>query len=285
MPRFCFCLLLVFTTHYFIFSQGIQPSDKFPQYWSYQGKETLLLGGSIEDNLFQIDSLDEHLDLLLACGGNYVRNTMSSRDTGNVWPFYLDEDGKYDLNRFNDEYWDRFSHFLEATKARNIIVQIEVWATFDFYREPWQSNPFNPKNNKNYNEARTKLAVDIPTHPVFTGNNFFRSVPSQMHLTPVLWYQKLFVDKLLSYSLNYDHVLYCMDNETSVTSDWAKFWAQYIKKQAFLQDKKVETTEMWDPHNLDHPAHFETFDHPEFSPLSIYRRIITWVEMNTGTMD
>ena len=264
MPRFCFCLLLVFTTHYFIFSQGIQPSDKFPQYWSYQGKETLLLGGSIEDNLFQIDSLDEHLDLLLACGGNYVRNTMSSRDTGNVWPFYLDEDGKYDLNRFNDEYWDRFSHFLEATKARNIIVQIEVWATFDFYREPWQSNPFNPKNNKNYNEARTKLAVDIPTHPVFTGNNFFRSVPSQMHLTPVLWYQKLFVDKLLSYSLNYDHVLYCMDNETSVTSDWAKFWAQYIKKQAFLQDKKVETTEMWDPHNLDHPAHFETFDHPEF---------------------
>jgi len=247
----------------FIYGQGISRSNRYKQYWSYQGKDILLLGGSVEDNLFQIDSLEAQLDLLVASGGNYVRNTMSARDTGNVWPFYRQEDGKYDLGKFNAEYWNRFDHFLQETKARDIIVQIEIWATFDFYREPWSRNPYNPKNNINYNEDRTKLATDIPTHPVFTENNFFRSVPSQLHITPVLWFQKLFVDKLISYSLKYDHVLYCMDNETSVSSDWAKFWANYIRKKATLENKKVETTEMWDPHNLDHPAHYETFDHPD----------------------
>jgi hypothetical protein len=63
---------------------GIQPSAIHPQYWSYNGKEILLLGGSVEDNLFQIPNLTEQLDLLVKVGGNYVRNTMSSRDKGNV---------------------------------------------------------------------------------------------------------------------------------------------------------------------------------------------------------
>jgi hypothetical protein len=241
----------------------IQPSPEYPQYWKYQGKEILLLGGSVEDNLFQIDNLEEHLDLLVSVGGNYVRNTMSSRDEGNEWPFFRQEDGRYDLNKFNEGYWDKFEAFLRETARRGIIVQIEIWATFDFYREPWDRNPFNPKNNINYNEARSKLPVTVETHPIYTDNNFFRSVPSQMNITPVLWYQKLFVDRLLSHSLAYGHVLYCMDNETSVTSDWGKFWAIYIRKAALLAGKKVETTEMWDPHNLNHPMHYETFDNPD----------------------
>ncbi len=53
-----------------------------------------------------------------------------------------------------------------------------------------------------------------------------------------------------------------MDNETSVSSDWPIFWARYIQKEAKLAGKKVHTTEMWDPWNLNHPFHAETFDNP-----------------------
>jgi hypothetical protein len=50
-----------------------------PFYWEYKGEPVLLIGGSREDNLFNHpEGLREHLDLLKACGGNYVRNTMSS---------------------------------------------------------------------------------------------------------------------------------------------------------------------------------------------------------------
>jgi hypothetical protein len=79
--------------------QPIRISQQYPRYWEYRGKPTLLLGGSVEDNLFQIRDLKAHLDLLQSVGGNYVRCTMSSRDPGDVWPFHQREDGKYDASR------------------------------------------------------------------------------------------------------------------------------------------------------------------------------------------
>lgn len=257
-------LSLLLLTYQKSFSQGIAISQEHPQFWEYNGKTLLLLGGSVEDNLFQIEDLEEHLDLLKMAGGNYVRCTMSSRDKGNVWPFEKQEDGLYDLEQWNKEYWNRFESFLAQTSARDIIVQIEVWATFDFYRDHWNVNPFNPKNNKNYDTQRSKLPTEVPTHPVYAENNFFRSVPSQMSLFKVLEYQQKYVDKLLEHTLKYDHVLYCMDNETSVTSEWGKFWSEYIKQVAQeTAAKTVHTTEMWDPWDLSHVAHRETFDHPE----------------------
>jgi hypothetical protein len=244
-------------------SSGISINREHPYYWEYKGQPILLLGGSVEDNLFQIDSLGDHLDLLQSVGGNYVRNTMSSRDSANVWPFALSENGLYDLGIWNEEYWTRFEHFLQETSRRDIVVQIELWATFDFYREFWEINPFNPKNNLNYDSRRSKLSESVDSHPTYTENNFFRSVPSQMALAQVLWFQQQFVDKMLSYSLPYDHIIYCMDNETSVSSEWGKYWARYIQKEAKLAGKEVYTTEMWDPHDLSHPFHSETFDNPD----------------------
>ena len=40
----------------------IQPWSENPRYWQYKGKPVLLLGGSKDDNLFQIPDLQEHLD-------------------------------------------------------------------------------------------------------------------------------------------------------------------------------------------------------------------------------
>ena len=244
-------------------SDPIDISRSHPSYWSHKGEDILLLGGSVQDNLFQIPNLEEQLDMLASAGGNYVRNTMSSRDSGNVWAFHQLENGQYDLDRWNDEYWRRFETFLEETAKRDIIVQIEIWATFDYYRDNWDINPFNPKNNINYEPRRSKLPEVVDTHPIFTENNFFRSVPGQMALAQVLWYQQQFVDRILSYSLRHGHVLYCMDNETSVAADWGRFWAVYIQKQAGLAGRKVHTTQMWDPWELSHPFHAETFDNPD----------------------
>jgi hypothetical protein len=233
-----------------------------PWYWEYGGKPVLLLGGSVEDNLFQIPDLDAQLDLLQSVGGNYVRCSMSSRDEGNVWPFYPDDE-KYDLDRWNEEYWRRFEHFLEATVARDIIVQIEVWETFDFYMQYWQRNPFNPRNNRTYTAEESGLPEVVDSHPTQTENNFFWSVPAERNLEVVLKYQTRFVNKLLSHSLRYRHILYCMDNETSVTPEWGKYWASHIRQRAREAGVEVATTEMWDPHDLQHPMHRGTFDHPE----------------------
>jgi hypothetical protein len=245
-------------------TSSIEVSDAHPRYWSLGGETVLLLGGSKEDNLFQIEDLEEHLDLLAAAGGNYVRCTMSSRDEGNVWAFHFDEnEDAYDLERWNEEYWARFERLLEEAERRGIVVQVEIWATFDFYRDHWDVNPFNPKNNVNYTTERTKLPLEVPTHPVYCDNRFFWSVPDHDNNMPVLEFQQRFVDRLLSHTLPRGNVLYCMDNETSVTAAWGRFWSTYIKKKAAEAGRTVQTTEMWDPWDLAHGSHRESFDHPE----------------------
>jgi len=244
----------------------IQPCPQHPTYFQYKSKPVLLLGGSDEDNLFQ--TVDPHLrvqlDRLVAAGGNYVRCTMSSRDARDVWPFAHESDtGLYDLTRFNEEYWRRFENFLHETHRRQIIVQVELWATFDFYGRHWLANPFNPKNNVNYDAGETKLPIVQDTHPCKVQSAFFRTTPQQDNDAKVLVYQQGFVDKLLSYSLRYGHVLYCMDNETAVDPAWGRYWSAYVKKAASEAGLSVETTEMWDPWDLSDPMHAQTAEHPQ----------------------
>src|SRR6056297_954748 len=143
----------------------IYPYNKNPGYWSYKGKPVLLLGASDNDNLFQMDTLIRHLDSIHSCGANYVRNTMSSRDPGNIWPFGRTGNGKYDLDIWNNRYWNKFHLLLKEAYKRDIIIQIEIWDRFDYSRDPWQKNPFNPKNNVNYSVERCGMETEYPEHP------------------------------------------------------------------------------------------------------------------------
>ena len=76
------------------FRNDIQPYAGNLKYWQHKEQPVLLLGGSNNDNLFQSPDVEEQLDLLQQVGGNFVRNTMSSRDSGDVMPFFRMEDGK-----------------------------------------------------------------------------------------------------------------------------------------------------------------------------------------------
>ncbi len=243
----------------------VRPWERNPRYWQYKGQPVLLLGGSKDDNLFQIPDLKDHLDKLARAGGNYIRNTMSDRhDKGfEVYPFKRRSDGKYDLAEWNDEYWTRFENLLRWTAERDIVVQIEVWDRFDYSRTNWTAHPYNPRNNINYTEAESGLGPDYPDHPGQNRQPFFFTTPDQRNNTAVLKYQQRFVDKMLSLSLCRDHVLYCMDNETSGEEAWGAYWAGYIRGKAREAGKKVCVTEMWDAWDLKSAEHRRTLDHPE----------------------
>ncbi|HOD84414.1 MAG TPA: hypothetical protein PKG77_23580, partial [Phycisphaerae bacterium] len=230
----------------------IQPWKDNPRYWQYKGKPVLLIGGTKDDNLFQLPDLKQHLDELRAAGGNYIRNTMSDRpDKGfELYPFARRQDGKYDLEKWNDEYWQRFENMLKWTAERETIVQIEVWDRFDYSTKNWPPHPYNPKNNVNYTPAQSGLALDYPDHPGRNKQPFFFATPAQKNNAVVFRYQQRFVDKMLSYTLRHGHVLYCMDNETSGEEAWGAFWAAHIRKRAAEAGVQVCLTEMWDAWDL-----------------------------------
>jgi len=243
----------------------IRPCPENARYWQYRGQPVLLLGGSKDDNLFQIPDLKEHLDEMARVGANYIRNTMSDRhDKGfELYPFRQLADGKYDLDQWNDEYWKRFENMLRWTGERGIIVQIEVWDRFDYARDNWEPHPYNPKNNVNYTYEQSGFVEHYPDHPGRNKQPFFFTTPKQRNNTVVLPYQQRFVDKMLSYSLPYDHVLYCMDNETSGEEAWGAYWAGHIRQRATEAGKQVCVTEMWDAWDLKSDEHRRTLDHPE----------------------
>lgn len=243
----------------------IQPWKENPSYWQYVGQPVLLLGGSDDDNLFQHPGLKQHLDEIANAGGNYIRNTMSDRpDKGfEVYPFRRLPGGRYDLNQWNEEYWQRFENLLRWTRERDIVVQIEIWDRFDYSRDNWPPHPYNPKNNVNYTYEESGFAKRYPQHPGRNQQPFFFTTPEQRNNAVVLKYQQRFVDKLLEHSLPHGHVLYCLDNETSAEEAWAVYWAGYIRRKAREADRKVCITEMWDDWNLRGEHHRRTLDHPE----------------------
>jgi hypothetical protein len=248
--------------------EAIQPYLENQRYWQFRNEPVLLLGGSDQDNLYnhpdiKPEGLEYHLDLLVESGGNYVRNTMSSRDEENIKPYVLTNDGKYDLNEWNEKYWDRFKEFLTLTNDRNIIVQIEIWDRWDFAQKPWENNVFNPKNNVNYNSIDSRLPENINTHPNQRENPFFRTPPDLEDNSLVLSYQKAYVNKLISIALEFPNILYCISNETNESPLWSHFWAKYLHDLASEKGITINITEMWDSWELSDKEHDATFDRPD----------------------
>ncbi len=257
----------------------IRPWLEDTRYWQYRSEPVLLLGGSREDNLFQIPDLEQHLDLLASVGGNYIRNTMSDRDEGDVYPYLQVEGGRYDLDQWNEEYWRRFQELLRLTHERDIIVQIEVWDRFDLSdvrgMGNWHRHPYRPANNVNYTGEETGLADAYPDHPSADRHPFYHTVPGmaeyRAEYDTIRSYQERFVARMLSHSLPYGNVLYCMNNETSTDPRWGQYWMSFITQQARAAGVDVFVTDMfddgWMPERsekvrlaLDHPELYDFID-------------------------
>jgi len=243
----------------------VQPCDENGWYWSYDDEPILLLGGTDKDNLFQWtgEQLRDHLDRLVDAGGNFVRNTMSDRKGEDVSPFERTGDGTYDLQRWNEEYWDRLSAFLDETAERDVVVELTLWDQHDFTHSRWEEHVWNPVNNE------TLPADSLPE----TGGDhwqdriaFFRTVEEDNE--PVLTHQERFVDRVLDHTLEYGNVIYNVTNEGWAGIDWELHWAERILDRARERDVHVEVANMnLEPEDsvrkaIEHP---ETFSYVEVS--------------------
>jgi hypothetical protein len=156
---------------------------------------------------------------------------------------------------------------IRETARRGIVVQIEIWDRFDYAdsggSKRWQIHPYNPANNINYSYQQSGFAERYPDHPGLNRQPFFFTTPAQQNNQVVLPYQQRFVNRLLDSTLPMDHVLYCIDNETSGETEWSRYWATFIKDRAAREHRRVYVTEMWDDWDLAADRHKRTFDHPE----------------------
>ncbi|MDP8246385.1 MAG: hypothetical protein P9L94_20040 [Candidatus Hinthialibacter antarcticus] len=260
--------------------EAIKPWSENAWYWSYKGEPALLLGGSDEDNLFNnLDMMKDNFEKMKACGANYIRSTLSVRDEGNVYPFEK-TNGLFDLDKFNPEYWRRLEASIDQAYQQDAFVQIELWATFDHYREYWLKHPFNPANNKNISADATAMKPEWDFHPAQKRNPFFFSFPEMNNETLLLKYQKAFVKKALDVALPYPNVLYCMDNETRAPAGWSLFWGRFVREYAKQKGVTVQVTEMYDNWDIRADEHKPTYMNPDvFSFMEVSQN--NWQEGQT----
>ncbi len=249
-------------------SSRIQPNVEHPRFWHYKNEPVFLLGSTTDDNLFQHEDVEQKLDALVAAGGNYIRCTLSSRDSGNVKPFLQTADGRDDLDQWNPVFWERLQRCLQACYERDIIVQIELWAFHDFNQKPgepaWNDNPWNAFNNINYDTMQTHLRGNVG-HIGKTPHAFFLSAPKINNDVVLLEYQKQFVDKVLEIALPHPNVLFCMTNEIHpiYPPEWGWFWSDHVRARAAEQSLTVHCTEMYWQVDFTHPQHDDSYLHPE----------------------
>jgi hypothetical protein len=245
------------------------------RYWKYGGRRVLLLGGwnhghnpfidhdtdNDRDNqgVSTVAQIKGAMDELAAAGGNCLRCVLDPGMAAAIQGFdFCDKTGdKYDLDRMVGPFWDRIEMFISEASKRDIIVQIELWDRFDLIDGSWGSwpkSPWNPKNNVNYTKASSGLATSyrsfgrhpflqgVPGHPVYENAPQARKNKYDV----VRRYQDKFVDKLLSITLRYDNVLYCMNNETHEDPAWGRYWIDFIERKAKQRGKDALTTDMFD---------------------------------------
>ncbi len=215
-----------------------QPYHKNPWYWQYKGEPIMLIGASDRDNLWQWtgEVLTEHLDSMKTAGGNYVRNTMSDRNEGDTFAAKQLENGLYDLEQWNDEYWDKLRFFLDETHKRDIIVQLTLWDWFDLSGDDeygrFKVHPLNPANNINWEPGTITNAWDYYGGSLLDNNE------------KALDYQHRYIDKLISITAQYGHVLYNIGNESGLSAEWDNHWGRYIKEAAKKHGRDIYVTTM-----------------------------------------
>ncbi len=118
----------------------------------------------------------------------------------------LAQDGKpkFDLSKWNDEYFERLRERLQQAGERGIYTSVmlfEGWCLRSAYpaSDPWPSHPYNLANNIN--------GVDGDPDKDGKGNVYSLEVPR------VLEFQKNYIRKVIDTVNDFDHVLYEIINE------------------------------------------------------------------------
>ncbi len=160
-----------------------------PHDFLFRGKPTVLItstehyGAVLNGNFDAIPYLDElrarELNLTRTFSGTYrevpgsfriEKNTLAPTADAYIapWPRIkapgaADGGNRFDLDRWNDAYFDRLKAFVSAASERGIVVEYVLFCPF--YEEAlWNVNPMNARNNVNG-------VGNIPRNEAYTGKH------------------------------------------------------------------------------------------------------------------
>lgn len=211
-----FILMLTFPAY----SQVVSLDPQNPHYLNYGNKPILLItSGEHYGSVINLDfDYKKYLQTLKANGLNYTRifsgtyvgvtdcfeikSSPLSPEAGRFlapWKRTNDKglykgEKKFDLDQWNDEYFDRLKDFLNEAKKQDVIVEFSFFCS-TYTDSIWKRNPLNYGNNINIRKAvdRTKIHTLIDKQ--------------------ITEYQVKFVEKVVTELNDFDNLFYEIQNE------------------------------------------------------------------------
>ena len=161
---------------------------------------------------------------------------------GYLRPWHYDgQTGRFDLDTWNDAYWDRLQAFAAAAWARDIIIEASIFDAYPRDADPdgwWLSPRFRQAWNKAFN-SNGAFSTNLAGHfyPDFYSLDGSERSSSGKTLYE---YQQALVDKVIGTFAQFPNVYYEIDNEfpgndTLRHADvysWQLYWAWYVRQRS-----------------------------------------------------
>jgi len=233
-------------------SEGVvKVSGKNPHYFEYKGKEILLITSAEHYGAVVCGNFDyvKYFDKLAAYGLNYTRiypgahiedqgswlpedNLAPGVHTIVPWarsdtPGYIGGGNKFDLGRWDSEYFARLKDFLEQADKRGIIVEICFFnCQYEIY---WQYSPLN--KNCNIQGVGDCSHVDFQT----------------LDNEALVREQLRFVEKIIIETNGFDNIIYEFVDEPTLAltpSRKAYLWIEKLIDHAIYVESKLPKKHM-----------------------------------------
>jgi hypothetical protein len=202
-------------------AQPIRLHPKNPHYFLFRGKAIALvtsgehygavLNADVDYKKYLATIDSDGLNYTRIFGGSYVevpaksfgilRNDLAPQPNRYIAPWvrsetpgYAGGGNKFDLTKWNPEYFQRYHDFLADASKRGIVVEISLFSSH-YDEMMWKISPFNPSNNvNNTTEIEWKKLNTLEN-----GN--------------ILAFQEKYARKLISEARDFDNVIFEIQNE------------------------------------------------------------------------
>lgn len=218
-PTFC-VMLLVACCYISTFAQPVRLHPDNPHYFDFKGKPRIFITsaehyGAVLNLDFDYKKYlktlhEEGMDYTRVFTGAYVENEQSFGIEKNTlaplksrlitpWersevPGYVNGGNKFDLTKWNEDYFERLHDFVSTAQAFDIIVEVTFFSSI--YRDDyWEYCPFHADNNINDTDRVERVFVNTKRNGDLFG------------------YQEAMVRKITRELNKYDNVLYEIQNE------------------------------------------------------------------------
>jgi len=198
---------------------------------TYQGRPVFAFGPSPQNILTYLprgngNDLSDWVEWAVEFGINNVRSYPPSTEVQvsaiNLFKRSNGDDGKFDLNLFNDRYFEDLRKACLLLKKHGMIIHLQFWQAV-YWKKAWDDCYYNPKNNVN---------PDISAH---AGPGEFVTMDNPV----LLDHQKKYVLKILDATGDLGNVFYDIMNEIGNGTGTSEEWVWEI----------IKTVNQWEKDN------------------------------------